>query len=298
MMKTTEIEIFEKNIQINYTNMDKPPVIILTGLAGLAEEWWSMQNLLKDKANLIAINRFGYGKSDITDEPRTSIQIAKEVKSLIDNLNIKEKIILVGHSQGGFYAQHFAKFFPEIIKGIILVDSITADNDLFYDLNTPNFIERGSMKARIEMMEKIINIDKEVHRRMVKPMVEVGYEKFPDEIKENMIEFIINKNYIKATIDEFHAREESYAEFKKLDTFPNIPLKVLMRDPKIMIQIGFQYGVPNREATTVEELWLKQTYDLLNMNNNSELIECHGADHNIHVSKPEYVIKAIESLLA
>ncbi|WP_442944903.1 alpha/beta fold hydrolase [Oribacterium sp. C9] len=39
-------------------------------------------------------------------------------------LPCKSKIIILAHSQGGLYAQQFARLYPNMIRGIVFVDPL------------------------------------------------------------------------------------------------------------------------------------------------------------------------------
>jgi pimeloyl-ACP methyl ester carboxylesterase len=71
----------------------------------------------------IVIDRFGYGYSDSVDSNRTFSEITSETKLLIDSLEITGDIVFVGHSLATFHALDFANRFPQLIKGVVIIDS-------------------------------------------------------------------------------------------------------------------------------------------------------------------------------
>ncbi len=70
----------------------------------------------------------GCGESPVQEE-QTIDSMARAVKETLDSLNIK-KMLLIGHSMGGYVALSFAEQFPEYIKGLVLLHSHPfADSD-------------------------------------------------------------------------------------------------------------------------------------------------------------------------
>lgn len=70
---------------------------------------------LQEKATLIAIDRLGFGQSNLAPEP----SIANQAQSIAPLLT--QNTILVGHSLGGPIALQIALLYPERIKGMVIV---------------------------------------------------------------------------------------------------------------------------------------------------------------------------------
>jgi pimeloyl-ACP methyl ester carboxylesterase len=124
-MKNYILELDGKKVNY-YTEGDpeKPLIVCLHGLAGSAA--YSFTNLSQQLSkffHLLLIDQPGHGKS-------TSFK--KEVDYLFSNLDtwyekvftslIDQPFYLLGHSWGADVALHYAKFFPEKVKGVILLD--------------------------------------------------------------------------------------------------------------------------------------------------------------------------------
>lgn len=74
----------------------------------------------------IVIDRFGYGYSDASGGLRSFACITRETKALCDRLHITGDIVYVGHSLATFHALDFACTFPQLCKGVALIDSYPA----------------------------------------------------------------------------------------------------------------------------------------------------------------------------
>ena len=98
------------------------PVVCLHGFPLDHSIWKPLVPYLEAQAHLIFPDLRGHGRSPMLSEPYTMQDMAEDVLKLIDNLGFS-KVLLVGHSMGGYVALQFARSFPERLMGLILVAS-------------------------------------------------------------------------------------------------------------------------------------------------------------------------------
>ena len=107
-----------------------PWIILLHGSPGSADAYldYLADTSLTRRANLVAMDRAGFGYSDY-GHPETSLQRqAADVKAVADQLAPGQKVVLVGHSMGGPVICRFAMDYPEQTAGIVNVaGSVDAD---------------------------------------------------------------------------------------------------------------------------------------------------------------------------
>lgn len=96
--------------------------------------------MLSKQTQVCAYDRAGYGWSEPGPAPRTTDQIVGELFDLLVEAAIPSPYVLVGHSFGGYNAQYFAKVYPRLTAGMVLVDS-----------SHPEQSERLSDKSEIEL---------------------------------------------------------------------------------------------------------------------------------------------------
>lgn len=107
------------------TDSSTPLLLFLHEALGSIGQWKDFPSLLSEELELpaIVLEMIGYGYSDDLQHERTVRYLheyAWEVlPSFLDQLNVKNKLILVGHSDGGTEALLFASRFPNRIAGII-----------------------------------------------------------------------------------------------------------------------------------------------------------------------------------
>jgi len=101
----------------------EPTVILESGLGGGAFTWPRVQPEVATFTQVCSYDRAGLGYSDNSPGPRTGDQIAQELGKLIQNGGIREKVILVGASSGGFDTRILASKYPERVAALVLVDA-------------------------------------------------------------------------------------------------------------------------------------------------------------------------------
>lgn len=103
------------------------PVLLVHGYPLDHTIWAPVVEGLKDTARFILPDMRGYGKSPDTNEVHSMRLLAEDLRALIEKLGL-EKVILVGHSMGGYVALSFAHAYPNYLSGLGLV-ATQADAD-------------------------------------------------------------------------------------------------------------------------------------------------------------------------
>ncbi len=122
--------LFYKNINIFYTDQGKGTTIVL--LHGFLENqtmWNEFLPELSKRNRVITIDLLGHGATECLGYVHTMEDQADMMHHLLMELKIR-KVILIGHSMGGYVALAFAELFPEFMKGLVLMNSTSrADSE-------------------------------------------------------------------------------------------------------------------------------------------------------------------------
>jgi 3-oxoadipate enol-lactonase len=98
------------------------PLILLHGFAMYKEFWnWQAETLSKN-FKVITLDFRGCGRSEHPKNEYFMEDLADDVKTLMDYLQIK-KVNLGGHSFGGMVSQHFALRYPERLNKLLLMST-------------------------------------------------------------------------------------------------------------------------------------------------------------------------------
>lgn len=112
-----------KNGPIHFTQQGKGrAVVLLHGFLENSTMWHDIATHLSKKYRVICIDLLGHGQTGNLGYVHTMAAQAHMVKAVLKNLRLR-KIVLVGHSMGGYVALAFAKLFPQNVKGICLLNS-------------------------------------------------------------------------------------------------------------------------------------------------------------------------------
>ncbi|MFF2797590.1 alpha/beta hydrolase [Lysinibacillus xylanilyticus] len=111
------------SIKINmklYGNKDKSPLIFLHGLNWTHLIWNSVVKQLKEDYFIITIDLPGHGDSMRLEDYSFS-NVANVINEAISDLNLTQKVILIGSSIGASIALTFASIY-DTVKTVVLVD--------------------------------------------------------------------------------------------------------------------------------------------------------------------------------
>jgi pimeloyl-ACP methyl ester carboxylesterase len=114
-------------LNIHCTGEGGPAVILDSGLGIPAMGWDLVQPDVEKFTQVCSYDRAGYGWSDPGPLPRTSLQIAKELHTLLQNAGVPPPYIMVGHSFGGFNVRVYNGLYASEVAGMVLVDSSQED---------------------------------------------------------------------------------------------------------------------------------------------------------------------------
>ena len=100
---------------------DGPPVLITHGLGGAWFDWRPTLELLEGEYRLILLDRPGLG---LSPAGRTPPSLAREVAILTGLAGyVGAPVTVMAHSIGGFHAEAFARERPDLVHGLVLVDT-------------------------------------------------------------------------------------------------------------------------------------------------------------------------------
>jgi pimeloyl-ACP methyl ester carboxylesterase len=97
-----------------------PPLVILHGLFGSLDNWFSIAKELMLEYTLYLVDQRNHGDSPHADEWNYAVMV-DDLKELLDDEGL-EKVHLMGHSMGGNTVMNFAVTYPERVEKLIVAD--------------------------------------------------------------------------------------------------------------------------------------------------------------------------------
>jgi len=188
-------------------------------------DMFELADIISTQHRCIILDRFGYGFSDCNDGKRNFNNITQETKMLCDRLNIQKNIIFVGHSISTFHAIDLAKSFPEIIKGLVLIDSYIFVSKIGRFSFNINWIV-----AYFCLLLKKLGILSKMNDSKLKRIL-FGHRLIPEDVAVDALlitrERLYNKtvrNELKCAINDFKLL------YKNLDKLKSVPVIAICRD--------------------------------------------------------------------
>ncbi|WP_159799304.1 alpha/beta fold hydrolase [Flavobacterium sp. MK4S-17] len=117
------MQVNYKNIQISYTDKGKGTAIVF--LHGFLENQGMWQNITPEfekKYRIVTIDLLGHGQTGCLGYVHSMEDMADAVHAVLQELHIR-KVVLVGHSMGGYVSLAFAELYPDMVKGLVLQNS-------------------------------------------------------------------------------------------------------------------------------------------------------------------------------
>jgi len=82
----------------------------------------SLYSLLSDNYQIVVVERFGYGFSDIVDKNRDIDSILEDTRAALKSAGLRAPYVLCPHSMSGLEALYWAQKYPDEVSAIIGLD--------------------------------------------------------------------------------------------------------------------------------------------------------------------------------
>lgn len=112
---------------------DGPPVVLLHGLAASLHDWDDMMPALASAGyHSFSPDLLGHGESAKPDDPclYSADTVYDLLRDWIDNLELNQEILLVGHSMGGYLCLRYAQEYPKRVRGMVLINPFYSSKQL------------------------------------------------------------------------------------------------------------------------------------------------------------------------
>ncbi|WP_136667326.1 alpha/beta fold hydrolase [Flavobacterium sp. H122] len=153
-----------KNIKIAYSTIGKgKAVVLLHGFLENSTMWEFYINDFTQNHQVITIDLPGHGQTENLSYMHTMEDMADTVHAVLHHLNISEAIF-IGHSMGGYVSLAFAELYPEMAKGIVLLNSTSKEDSQERKINRMRAIKAVKQNPDIFIGMSIANLFSENNR--------------------------------------------------------------------------------------------------------------------------------------
>ena len=130
-----------KGLKVNYSSVGNgTAVILLHGFLENKTMWKPFISKLSKQNKVITVDLLGHGKTGCLGDIHTMEDMAESIKAVLSHLRLR-RVVLIGHSMGGYVSLAFAEKFPEMVKGICLMNSTTKADSEEKKINRERAIE-------------------------------------------------------------------------------------------------------------------------------------------------------------
>jgi len=247
------------------------PVTVLfePGLGGSAFEWHLVQSKIAEHAHACVYDRAGYGWSDPSPFNGDVRQLASEANRMLQQVSDNKKLIVVGHSFGGFVVRMLAKHRPEQVIGMVLVDA--SHEDQLERMETPG--KKKILPSGNTFVIARTNIP----------------DNLPPEIGRKVDAFLRMRKSYNATEREMRSFRDSVTQIKRLNDNYSFPLTVIHR--------GLNPLSAEKDGDERHKIWGELQQNLSKLSSNGEVVVAANSGHHIHIDEPQLVIEAIVGML-
>jgi len=168
LMKTTTF----KNTKISYSDYGKGTVVVLLhGFLENKEMWRAFIPELSKKYRIITIDLLGHGQTECLGYVHTMEDQADMVFAVLHDLKIR-KAVFVGHSMGGYVALAIAELYPEVMKGLVLLNSTSKADSHERKINRNRAIKAVKQNYETFVRISIANLFSEDNRERLADEIE------------------------------------------------------------------------------------------------------------------------------
>jgi pimeloyl-ACP methyl ester carboxylesterase len=249
------------------------PLVLLSGLGTIAPAL-DFAPLIRELVayDVIVVEGFGYGYSDMSARDRTVENISTELHEALSSLGIGKPYVLAGHSIAGLYTLDYANRYPGEVSAVIGIDTTVPTNQLEEHSGASGGINIIGMLSAIGLVRTVVSL--------APGAVDPTSDDYTASELERMRQMTI-WNFGNAAVADESARVASNAAALHGVTYPeNLPVLHFLASDSV--------------ATLPD--WLESHQNQLKSVNRHEIVELQGL-HNLHWTQSTAMAKKITQFL-
>jgi pimeloyl-ACP methyl ester carboxylesterase len=256
-----------------------PSVVIEQGFGSPSLVWWPIQSAISKFARVCTYDRPGYLWSDAARGQSSLDDRVASLYAVLQRANVPAPYILVGHSMGGLLIRRFARVHPELVAGMVLVDS-PDESVMFRESVTPYYRQGISMQRVLGVLARfgVLRLMGRHVPLLMLPDDECGYA------------LCVTPRHARAAADDMRCLLNAPQTART----PDAPGSLGDR-PLVLLRHGIPFPAM---AAVMEEGWAESQQRLARLTTNSEVIVAEKSNHLIHVDEPQLVIDAVRRVHA
>jgi pimeloyl-ACP methyl ester carboxylesterase len=283
------VDIGGFSLNLDCTGAGSPTVILESGLGAPAAGWSLVQPDVAKFTRVCSYDRAGYGWSDPSPLPRTSLAIAKELHALLLNAGVAPPYTLVGHSFGGFNVRVYAGQYPDEVSGVVLVDSSHEDQKA----RMPAKLREWSEARQVRRLEPFIPLLIRLGIARLVLRHQFDTVKIPQPMKDELRYLSLQPQFVHAVVAESLAFDASAQQAHAAGTLGDKPLIVLTAGRSLDLP-----EMPAAEMQAFRAVWVNELQpSLARLSTRGQRIMVEQSDHLIPLDQPQAIVSAIRQVM-
>lgn len=216
------VEVKGKKIHVYTKGTKGNTIVMLPGLGTAAPvlDFEPLINELSKQNKVVVIEPFGYGWSDLTNEERTVDNIVEELRSALQQANIKGPYTLLSHSVSGIYSMYYANKYPDEVQAIAGIDITLPQAVEYFNESVPGLPAYMSLTAPSGLARLASYIDPS----NILPIADEGT--YSDENKKLTKIITAWKAYNKNVVNESRELKNNINTTKQMTFPPSLPVMI------------------------------------------------------------------------
>jgi pimeloyl-ACP methyl ester carboxylesterase len=267
--------------------------IILDHSLGGIDGYFLVEELAKI-SRVCIYDRAGYGWSQSSNKPRTSEQIVKELRILLQKAEIKPPYILVGNSFGSYNVRLYAHLFPEEVVGMVLTDGLHEKQMLMMPFSLQLLKLFFTVSFLIASLGAALGIVRFLGIIGIFEIIKKELRHVPKNTLRNVkISFYSGRHWL-TMFREMWSLNSSGHQLKKADNFGSLPIINI----KAMTFLKFGWSKLSFSLKSADKLRDKIQTDLLLLSSDCEQILTDKSSHFVWIDQPEVILTAVRNMLS
>ena len=253
-----------------------PPMIILHGLYGSSDNWFSIGKAFSEKFEVFLIDQRNHGASPHTRE-HSYIQLRNDLYDFMETQGIHKPVIL-GHSMGGKAAMFFASAWPDRLHSLIVVDISPASYKSLTRPAPQSIDHMNILTAMLGIDFSRVKDREDVNRMLAETL---GSERVRNFLLKNLKRDAENRYSWRLNVKTLHDQLPQILD--GLDPKPFMNGNGITGFPVLFVKAGSSNYISAEDIPVIKTIFPM-----------AEIVTIPGADHWVHVEQPELLIKTIE----
>lgn len=269
-----------------------PTVVMDAGLAHVSAVWSLVQPEIAAFTRVCTFDRAGHAWSDRGPWPRTSRQICQELHTLLTNAQIEGPYVLVGHSFGGLNMYLYASMYPEEVAGLVLLDALSRDINLYTPREFGSFILVNRLKYFLFSRLTRLGVARFYLRVKGVDAARDFIVHLPLELRHAAVAGYLRKTFVAAARESASLRA-SVEQAGLAPPLRDIPLVVVAHGVPEM----FTGHMSPAEVAQAEQRWQRMQAELAQLSPSGKFMVAEKSGHRIHIDQPELVVEVIRQVV-